>query len=120
MHTTFIVGRVGGDPKPIGTGAGRRFSIATDEWNSQKGERETTWSDCVAFGKTAEKVDKHVTKGRLVAVRARYTRRKYQDRNGAEQEAHSFLVDHLELLPDGRQQQQADADSQTDDLVPTW
>jgi len=118
MHTTMIVGRVGSDPKPVGQ-SGCAFSIATDEWNSSTKERETTWSRCVAFGKTAETASKYVTKGRLVAVRCRYQVREYEV-NGEKRVDHSFLVDHLELLPDGTRQEEQKQNEPVENLGNLW
>lgn len=117
MHTTTIVGRVGGDPKPIGQN-GATFSIATEEWNSSTQERETTWSRLVAFGKTAETVNKYVTKGRLIAVTCRYQIRDYKDKDGNDRQDHSFFITHLELLPDGKGKQ--DDAAPKEDLGKLW
>jgi len=102
MHTTTIVGRVGSDPKPLGQ-VGCYFSIATERYNGGTKQRETTWSRCKAFGKTAETCQKYVTKGRLVGVVAHYEVSKYKDSTGADREDHSFVIDNLELMPDGKQ-----------------
>lgn len=104
MHVTLIIGRVGADPKPLGQ-SGCSFSVATDDWNGATKERETTWSRLVAFGKTAETATKYVTKGRMIAARCRYQVREYEV-NGEKRVDHSFLVDNLELLPDGTKQKQ--------------
>jgi single-strand DNA-binding protein len=104
MHVTHIIGRVGSDPKPIGQ-SGCAFSIATEEYNGSTKQRETTWSRCVAFGKTAEVATKYVTKGRMIAVTATYQVREYTSAAGDKREDHSFRIRELELLPDGRGQQ---------------
>jgi single-strand DNA-binding protein len=101
----MIVGRVGSDPKPLGQ-VGCYFSIATDRYNSSTKQRDTTWSRCKAFGKTAETCQKYVTTGRLVGVIAHYEVSKYTDKTGVEREDHSFIIDNLELLPDGKQHTQ--------------
>jgi single-strand DNA-binding protein len=108
MHVTHIIGRVGSDPKPLGQ-SGCAFSIATEEYNGATKQRETTWSRCVAFGKTAEIATKYVTKGRMIAVLATYQVREYTGSAGEKREDHSFRIRELELLPDGKNHQQQQA-----------
>lgn len=112
MNVCSFVGRVGQDPKPLGDN-GARFSMAIDEYNSQTKSRETLWINCVAFGKTAETVKNYVEKGRLVGITARYQVRKYQS-GGEERTDHGFIVDRLELLPDGSQKRKAAAQEDED------
>jgi single-strand DNA-binding protein len=108
MHTTTIVGRVGADPKPLGQN-GCYFSIATERYNSSTQQRDTTWSRLKAFGKTAETAGKYVTKGRLIAVICHYEVNDYESNDGTDRQDHSFVIDNLELLPDGKGQQPAAA-----------
>ena len=119
MHTTTIVGRVGSDPKPVGQN-GCAFSIATEEYNSSTQARETTWSRCVAFGKTAETAMKYVTKGRLIGVICRYQVREYTTQAGEKREDHSFFIRELELMPDGKQHTQAAPDPNAPDPNAVW
>lgn len=107
MNTAHFTGRVGQDPQPLGQN-GVRFSLAVDDYNSAKKERETTWVPCVAFGKQAEFISQYVNKGRLVEVTARYATREYEYQ-GEKRKDHNFVVDRISPLgpgPDRQQQRQ--------------
>ena len=120
MHTTTIVGRVGSDPKPLGQ-VGCYFSVATERYNGGTKQRETTWSRVKAFGKTAETCQKYVTSGRLVGITCHYEVSKYTDRTTQmEREDHSFVIDNLELLPDGKQHTQNAPDPNAPDPNSVW
>ena len=63
MNKVIIIGRIGKiDAKENYT----RLSIATN--TKYKGEDITQWHDCVAFGKTAELVNKYLEKGSQVGI----------------------------------------------------
>lgn len=51
---------------------------------NQKGERieDTQWHQLVAWGKTAEVVEKIVRKGSEIAITGKLTNRSYEDKDG--------------------------------------
>ena len=62
-----------------------RFSLATNEYYyNQKGERvdNTQWHNLVAWGKTAEIIEKIVTKGKELAVSGKLVNRSWDDKDG--------------------------------------
>ena len=62
-----------------------RFSLATNEYYyDQKGERQenTQWHNLVVWGKTAEIVEKIVTKGKEIAVSGKLINRSWDDKDG--------------------------------------
>ncbi|MDN5350819.1 MAG: single-strand DNA-binding protein [Bacteroidales bacterium] len=62
-----------------------RFSMATSSYYyNQKGERveDTQWHQLVAWGKTAEVVEKIVRKGSEIAITGKLTNRTYEDKDG--------------------------------------
>ena len=62
-----------------------KFSLATNEfYKNSKGEKvqETQWHNIVAWGKTAEFMDKSLSKGSEVAIKGKLTHRSYDDKNG--------------------------------------
>lgn len=71
MNTVALIGRLGSDPQLRYTSNGKavsNFSLAvTRPFNKD----ETDWFDVVAWGKTAELVANHLTKGRQVGVSGR-------------------------------------------------
>ncbi len=88
VNKAFLIGRLGQDPelkKLEGDRAMVRFSLATDErWRDQKGELQerTEWHRIVVFGRAAEVVSEHLTKGRQVCVEGRLQTRKWTDKDG--------------------------------------
>ena len=62
-----------------------KFSLATNEYyKNNKGEKvqETQWHNVVAWGKTAELMEKVLNKGSEVAIRGKLTHRSYDDKEG--------------------------------------
>ncbi|MBG0782419.1 MAG: single-stranded DNA-binding protein [Bacteroidales bacterium] len=83
-----LIGRAGMDPEIKSFEKERkmaRFSIATNSYYyDQKGERveETQWHQLVAWGKTAEVVEKLVKKGKELAVSGKLINRSWEDKDG--------------------------------------
>jgi single-strand DNA-binding protein len=50
--------------------------------NGEKVEEKTEWHRCNCLGKTAEIIEKYVTKGREVAIEGKLTHRSYDDKDG--------------------------------------
>jgi single-strand DNA-binding protein len=72
------------------------FSLAYTK--KRKGEESTTWFRCTAFGKTAEIVERYVSKGAPLLIEGEITSRKYTDKNGLEKESWDVAVNNLVLL----------------------
>lgn len=96
-----ILGRVGQSAElrftPTGT-AVAGFSLASNEtWkdgNGQKQER-VTWHRCTLWGKTAEALAEHVTKGKLLFVEGTVSARAYADKDGNPQASLEVKVNQL-------------------------
>ena len=99
-----LIGHVGQDPE-IKTLEGDRkvanLTIATNEvYKNGKGEKveETQWHRISAWGKTAEVIEKYVTKGKEIAVEGKLTHRSYEDKNGDKKYYTEVVVNELLLL----------------------
>lgn len=81
FQQTIIVGRFVEDPNQFNygqEGVGARFRIAADS-----GRDQTTYYDCVAFGKNAENLLKFFKKGRPIVLTGRMENNNYEkDVNG--------------------------------------
>ncbi len=83
-----LIGNLGNTPEVKPTVNGKkmaRFSMATNEtYRNASGEKitETQWHQLVAWGKTAEMVEKYLTKGKEVAIEGKLVNKKYTDANG--------------------------------------
>lgn len=76
---TILIGKLGRDPETTYSGAGLaivKFSLATTE--TVKKEKQTSWHRCVAFGKTAETIEKYCKKGSKLLVDCRIQYGQYE------------------------------------------
>ncbi len=76
-------------------------SLATnDHYINAKGEKveETQWHSLVAFGKTAEILQKYVTKGKEIAIEGKLMYRSYDDKDGVKRYITEIKVDEILLL----------------------
>ena len=99
-----LIGHVGQDPE-IKNFEGEKklasLSVATkDSYKNDKGEKveETQWHRISAWGKTAELIEKYVTKGKEIAVQGKLTHRSYDDKNGDKKYVTEVVVSELVLL----------------------
>jgi len=79
------------------------LSLATnDYYKNQKGEKveETTWHLLVAWGKSAEIIEKYTDKGSEIAIDGKLTNRSYTDKDGVKKFITEILVDNVALLGD--------------------
>jgi len=83
-----LIGNLGNDPEIINLESGKtlaKFTIATNEsYKTAEGEKvtDTQWHNIVAWGKTAEIIEKYVSKGKEVAIEGKLTSRSYETKEG--------------------------------------
>ncbi len=83
-----LIGNVGQDPTITNLESGKkvaRFSVATNEnYKDSKGEKQTdtNWHNIVAWGKTAEIIEKYVTKGKEIGISGKLKTRSYETEDG--------------------------------------
>ncbi|HEX9981457.1 MAG TPA: single-stranded DNA-binding protein [Flavobacterium sp.] len=99
-----LIGNTGNDPEIINLESGRKLAkltIATNEsYKNDKGEKitDTQWHNIVAWGKTAEIIEKYVTKGKEIAVEGKLTHRSYEDKTGEKRYFTEVVANELMLL----------------------
>ena len=99
-----LIGHVGQDPEIKNLDGGKKvanLTIATnDSYNNEKGEKveQTEWHKVVAWGKTAEIIEKYVTKGKEIAIEGKLTHRSYDDKNGEKRYITEVVANDLLLL----------------------
>jgi len=88
VNKVILIGNLGRDPEvrytPNGS-AVANFTLATNEvWNDKNGERQerTEWHRIVVWGKQAEIVREHLSKGKQVYVEGSLQTRQWDDREG--------------------------------------
>ena len=105
VNKAVLIGNLGKDPELKECGNGRQratFTLATSEqWkdkaSGEKRER-TEWHRVVAWGKTAELVGAHLTKGRQVYVEGRIQTNKWQDKEGRDRYTTEVVADNVTFL----------------------
>ncbi len=99
-----LIGNLGNDPEIINLESGKtlaKFSIATNEsYKNASGEKitDTQWHNVVAWGKTAEIVEKYVTKGKEVAIEGKLTSRSYETKEGEKRYVTEVVCNELLML----------------------
>ena len=99
-----LIGHVGNDPEIKTFDGGKKLaklSIATNEsYKNDKGEKveETQWHNLVAWGKTAEIIEKYVVKGKEIAIEGKLTHKSYEDKNGEKRYVTEVVIDELLML----------------------
>ncbi len=99
-----LIGNVGGEPTITNLESGKkvaRFSVATNEhYKSGKGEKQTNtnWHTIVAWGKTAEIIEKYVSKGKEIAVEGKLVSRSYETKEGEKRTITEIVASEVLLL----------------------
>lgn len=99
-----LIGNLGNDPEIITLESGKKlakFSLATNEnYKNAKGESvtDTQWHNIVVWNKTAEIVEKYLSKGKEVAVEGKLTTKSYDDKDGIKKYMTEIIVNELVLI----------------------
>lgn len=121
MNKVALMGRLTRDPEirfsnsqnPV---AIANFSLAVNRRYKREGEPEADFFDCVAFGKTAEVLEKYVTKGTQIGIVGHLQSRTWDDKEGKKRKTIEVMVEELhfcgskkESQSTGRQEEPAPA-----------
>lgn len=99
-----LIGNLGNAPEVRTTDTGRKlakFSVATNEvYRTATGEKvkETQWHNLIAWGKTADIVEKYLNKGMEVAIEGKLIYRNYTDKDGNKKYVTEVQVNDLLML----------------------
>lgn len=104
MNKVILMGNLGQDPDtrymPSGS-AVTQISVATNRsWkDKESGEQkdETSWHRCVAYGKTAEIIAEHFTKGRKILIEGRLKYGSYE-KDGVTRYTTDIVIDRFEFV----------------------
>lgn len=99
MNTVNLIGRLTKDPEVrYSTGANQtavaRFTLAVDR---ERQEDEADFISCVTFGKSAENMEKYMSKGRKVAVIGRIQTGSYE-KDGKKYYTTDVICNRVEFL----------------------
>lgn len=100
LNSISIMGRLSYDPQLRRTASGKAvasFSVACerDFKNQQTGEKEVDFIECVAWGGTAEMVEKYFRKGQMAVATGRLQLRDWTDKNGQKRRTAEILVNSV-------------------------
>lgn len=102
MNKVILIGRFTRDPESrMGNNSLEvsRFSLACqNDFTNKSGERDVEFINCVAFGKTAEIINKYCTKGKMISATGRIKNNSYEDKDGNKRYSTDIVVDGFEFL----------------------
>ena len=99
-----LIGNLGNDPEVKTLESGRKFakfSLATNEtYKDAKGEKitQTDWHNLIAWGKTADIIEKYVSKGKEIAIEGKLTSRSYDTKEGEKRYITEVVVNEILML----------------------
>lgn len=82
-----------------------RISLAVDRKFKQEGQPTADFINCIAFGKTAEVIEKYVTKGMKIAVMGHIQTNSYTNKEGQKVYTTDVVIDELEFCESRSSQQ---------------
>ncbi|UCH94856.1 MAG: single-stranded DNA-binding protein [Candidatus Aminicenantes bacterium] len=106
LNRVILVGNVGRDPEithiPNLDRDVAKFSVATTEVFMDKASNQfqdyTEWHNIVAWGYTAKKVERQVSKGSLVLVEGKIKTRKWKDQNDQDRWSTEIRAESVTVL----------------------
>lgn len=110
MNRVIMCGRLTKDPEVRYTtgdnsSAIAKWSLAVDrQYKGKDGKTEADFFNCVAFGKTAEHLEKYWRKGMRMLLEGRLQNDHYKDRDGKTQYSEQIVVSQVEFVEKKEQQ----------------
>ena len=99
-----LIGNLGQNPEVKELNGGKKvakFSLATNEtYRNKAGEKvtDTQWHNLVAWGKTADIIEKYLKKGSEIAVEGKLLNRTWTDKEGVKRYITEIQVSELLML----------------------
>lgn len=101
MNSVQLVGRLTGDPEIRYSDRGAtvaRFSLAVERRFKKEGSDGADFLNCVAFGKTAEFLEKWFRKGQRIGLTGRIQTGSYENREGNKVYTTDIIVENVEFV----------------------
>lgn len=104
MNKCFFMGRLTKDPevKQASQTYVARFSLAVDRKFKKDGEPTADFISCVAFGKTAEFIEKYIKKGTKIAIEGRLQTGSYTNKDNVKVYTTDIIVEAVEFAESKR------------------
>ena len=100
-NSVHLIGHLGKDPEVRTFEDGRKLAkvtIATkDTYKNANGDKviETQWHNLAAWGKTAELMEKLLSKGNEIAIQGKLTHRTYEDKEGTTRNFTEIIINEF-------------------------
>lgn len=107
FNKVILMGNLTRDPETRSTASGQsvtNFSLAVSRtWKGADGQQQeqTSFINCVAWGKAGEIIAQYVQKGRALLVSGRLDQRSYEDKEGNKRQAVEVVVEDFNFISDG-------------------
>ncbi len=102
FNNVIIIGRLTADPieKFLPSGdAISEFSIANNYYAGNKNSTEVNYFEAVAYGKTAETINKYLNKGKQIAINGTLRQERWQDKDtNATRSRVRIIVQSIQML----------------------
>lgn len=111
LNRVTLIGSLGMDPELKFTNGGQavlRMRLATnEEWMANNEKKSATeWHTAVLWGKRAESLSKHLSKGSRIYVEGRLQTRSWEDNHGNKRNATEINVSEIKFCGDSQAQRQ--------------
>ena len=100
MNSVQLLGRLTRDPDVRYTDGGStiaRFTIAVDRRFKQEGGDTADFINCIAFGKTAEFIERYIFKGTKIALNGRIQTGSYTNKDNVKVFTTDVVVENVEF-----------------------
>src|SRR5690606_34284886 len=103
-NSVQLIGHVGQEPEIKNLEGGKKLaniSIATNEvYYKENGDKveQTQWHRVTAWGKTADIIERFVTKGKEIAIEGKLTHRSYDDKDGNKRYVTEVIANEILLI----------------------
>lgn len=101
MNSVQLVGRFTRDPEVRYTDGGlsiARFNLAVDRTYKKDGEQGADFVSCIAFGKSAEFIEKYFRKGQRIGLNGRIQTGSYTNKDGIKIYTTDVVVERVEFV----------------------
>lgn len=119
MNKVILTGRITKDIELRYTQDQRaivRFTLAVDRRTKDKNESD--FISCIAWNKTAELMDKYLSKGSKIGIVGRIQTGSYTDQKGEKHYTTDVMVDELEFLDSKKAEEKNEPKPDADGFVP--
>lgn len=99
MNKVILIGRLTRDPeiRYSGETAVARYSVAVDRRYKSEGQTEADYPNVIAFGKTAEFIEKYFKKGMKIVIEGRLQTGSYTNKDGQKVYTTDVVAENVEF-----------------------